>query len=45
MYDKIAKVVQRYEEIEARMVDPEVLSDYQLLSELAQERSELQPLV
>ncbi len=45
MYDKIAKVVQRYEEIEARMVDPEVLSDYQLLNELAQERSELQQLV
>lgn len=45
MYDKIAKVVQRYEEIEARMVDPEVLGDYQFLNELAQERSDLQPLV
>lgn len=45
MYEKIAKVVQRYEEIEARMVDPEVLGDYQLLNELAQERSDLQPLV
>jgi peptide chain release factor 1 len=45
MYEKIAKVVQRYEEIEARMVDPDVLGDYQLLNELAQERAELQPLV
>lgn len=45
MYDKIAKVVQRYEEIEARMVDPEVLADHVQLTELAQERSDLQPLV
>lgn len=45
MYDKIAKVVQRYEEIEARLADPEVLSDHIQLRELAQERSDLQPLV
>jgi peptide chain release factor 1 len=45
MYDKIAKVVQRYEEIEARMADPDVLSDHVQLTELAQERSDLQPLV
>jgi peptide chain release factor 1 len=45
MYDKIAKVVQRYEEIEARMADPDVLSDHIQLTELAQERSDLQPLV
>jgi peptide chain release factor 1 len=45
MYDKIKKVVQRYEEIEARMADPDVLSDHVQLTELAQERSDLQPLV
>lgn len=45
MYGKIAKVVQRYDEIEARMVDPEVIADHVQVTELAQERSDLQPLV
>jgi peptide chain release factor 1 len=45
MYDKIAKVVQRYEEIEARMADPDVLADHVQLRELAQERADLQTLV
>ncbi len=45
MLEKIAKVVERYDEIERKMADPEVLADYQLIAELAQERSELEPLV
>ena len=45
MLDKIAKVVERYEEIERKMADPEVLADYQKIAELAQERSEMEPIV
>ena len=45
MLEKIAKVVERYDEIERRMADPDVLADYQKIAELAQERSELEPLV
>jgi peptide chain release factor 1 len=45
MLDKIAKVVQHYEELEKRLADPEVLADYQKVAELAQERSEMEPLV
>jgi peptide chain release factor 1 len=45
MLEKIAKVVARYEEIEQQMSDPAVLADYNRLNELAQERSELEPLV
>jgi len=45
MLDKIAIVVERYDEIERQMADPEVLSDHIKLTELAQERSELTSLV
>ena len=45
MLDKIAKVVARYDEIERQMADPIVLADHVKLTELAQERSDLQPLV
>ncbi|HSM55553.1 MAG TPA: peptide chain release factor 1 [Candidatus Sulfomarinibacteraceae bacterium] len=45
MFDKIAKIVRRYEDLEKQMVDPEVLADHVKLTELAQERSDLQPLV
>lgn len=45
MLDKIAKVVRRYEEIERQMSDPVVLSDHVKLTELAQERADMQPLV
>jgi len=45
MLDRIAKVVARYEELEQQMADPEVLADHNKLTELAQERSELTPLV
>jgi peptide chain release factor 1 len=45
MLDKIAKIVERYEGLEQEMARPEVLADYQKLAELAQERTELQPIV
>lgn len=45
MFDKIAKIARRYEDLEKRMADPEVLADHIKLTELAQERSDLQPLV
>ena len=45
MLKKISKIVERYDEIERVMADPEVLADYQKLAELAQERSELASIV
>ncbi|MDJ0752430.1 MAG: peptide chain release factor 1 [Ardenticatenaceae bacterium] len=44
MFDQIAKVVARFEEIERQMVDPQITSDHRKLTELAQERSDLKPL-
>ncbi len=45
MLNKIAKVVARYDDVERQMADPEVLADHVRLTELAQERSDLTPLV
>ena len=45
MLDKIEKVVARYDDVERQMSDPEVLADHVRLTELAQERSDLSPLV
>ena len=45
MLEKISKIVDRYDELERQMAEPEILADYQKLAELAQERSELEPLV
>jgi peptide chain release factor 1 len=45
MLEKIAKVVDRYNNIEQQMSDPAVLADHVKLTELAQERSEMEPLV
>jgi peptide chain release factor 1 len=45
MLDKIAKVVDHYNAIEQQMSDPAVLTDHLKLTELAQERSELEKLV
>jgi peptide chain release factor 1 len=45
MLDKIAQVVARYDEIERQMTDPAVLADHVRLTDLAQERSDLQSLV
>lgn len=45
MLDKISQVAARYEEIDRQMTDPAVLADHVKLTELAQERSDLEPLV
>ena len=45
MLDKIKQVVARYDEIERQMTDPAVLADHIKLTDLAQERSDLQALV
>lgn len=45
MLEKIAAIAARYDEIEQQMAGPEALADYTKLNELAQERSELTPIV
>ena len=45
MLEKIAQVVTRYDEIEMQMADPQVTADYNKLNDLAQERSDIKPLV
>jgi peptide chain release factor 1 len=45
MLEKIAQVVTRYDEIEMQMADPQVAADYNKLNDLAQERSDMKPLV
>ena len=44
MFEQVAKVVARYEEIERQMMDPFIMSDHKKLSGLAQERTDIQPL-
>jgi peptide chain release factor 1 len=45
MIEQISKIVVRYDELERQMAEPENLANYRKMAELAQERSELEPLV
>ena len=45
IFDKIDKVVDRYNDIERQMADPAVLADHMRLTELAQERMDMIDLV
>ncbi len=45
LHEKLAKIAERYDELERMMADPAVIADFTRLNELAQERSELQELV
>ncbi len=45
LFDKLDKVVDRFNEIERQMADPDVLADHTRLTELAQERMDLSDLV
>ena len=45
MLDRIEQVVNRFEEIEYQMADPAVTADHEKLMKLAQERSDIEPLV
>jgi len=45
LFDKLDKVVDRFNEIERQMAEPDVLADHTRLTELAQERMDLSELV
>ncbi|MBP8002052.1 MAG: peptide chain release factor 1 [Chloroflexi bacterium] len=45
MLHQIAQIVARYEELERQMTEPDILADYSKLTELAQERSDIEPIV
>ncbi|MCE7984473.1 MAG: peptide chain release factor 1 [Caldilinea sp. CFX5] len=45
MYEQIEKINKRFDELEQLLADPVVLADYGRMSELAQERSEIEELV
>ncbi len=45
MLDKIEQVAQRFEAIDHQMADPAITADYEKLTALAQERSDIEPLV
>lgn len=45
MLEKIAKIVTRYHDLEQQMLAPDILADHTKLTELAQERAELEKLV
>lgn len=45
LFDKLDKVVDHYNEIERQMAEPDVLADHTRLTELAQERMDLNELV
>ena len=43
--EKLARVADRFDELDRLMADPDIVADYGRLNELAQERSELEELV
>ena len=45
MIDKLFPIIQRYEDLESTMADPEVAADYARVQELARERASLEELV
>lgn len=45
MLGKLAGVATRYQEIERQMMDPEIVSDHHKLTDLAKERSDIEPIV
>jgi peptide chain release factor 1 len=45
MFDKLAGIEARYEELERLLADQATLSDYSKVTELAQERSTIEPIV
>ena len=44
MFDKLAGIEARYEEVDRLLSDPAVLNDYAKVTELAQERSSIEPM-
>lgn len=45
LHEKLARIADRFDELDRLMADPEVIADYGRLNELAQERSDLEELV
>src|SRR4051812_39952117 len=45
MFDKLAGIERRYEELDQLLADPANLSDYSRVTEFAQERAEIEPIV
>src|SRR5215813_8319088 len=45
MFDKLTGIEARYQEIDRLLSEPETLNDYTKVTELAQERAEIEPLV
>src|SRR6266852_2986170 len=45
MFDKLTGIEARYQEIDRLLTTPEILNDYAKVTELAQERAEIEPLV
>ena len=45
LHEKLARVADRFDELDRLMADPDIVADYGRLNELAQERSELEELV
>src|SRR5258708_37295467 len=45
MFDKLAGIETRYEEVDRMLADPAVLSDHTKITELAQERAGIEPIV
>ncbi|MEZ4737441.1 MAG: peptide chain release factor 1 [Caldilineaceae bacterium] len=45
IYEQIEKINKRFDELEQLLADPTVLADYSRMSELAQERSEIEELI
>ena len=45
MFEKLASIEARYEEIERQMADPELAQDYNRITELSKERSNLEEIV
>jgi peptide chain release factor 1 len=45
MFERLAQIESRYEEIESSMVRPEVLADMEEYKKLAKERTELKSVV
>jgi len=45
MFDKLAGIEKRYDELEGWMADPKIAQDYEKVAEYAQERAELEEIV
>jgi len=45
MFDKLTGIEARYQEIDRLLAEPDILNDYAKVTELAQERAEIEPVV